>query len=86
MKIVYSGSFVKSADSLPNEIQEKLDALLVTLAEDPFHPTLHTKRLSGKLNNFYSFRIAKDWRVVFAFVEENTLRLAAVGHRKDIYR
>lgn len=65
MEIVYSSDFIKSAKSIPKPIQKKLAALLEILNENPFHPKLHTKPLVGPLRGFYSFRITRDWRVIF---------------------
>jgi len=86
MNVIYSHKFLEDASALPGQIQGKLDRLLATLAENPFHPLLHTKQLAGSLRQSYSFRITRDWRVIFHFDTEDTIRLVAVGHRKDIYR
>lgn len=86
MNVVYSKNFLKAVSLLPVQVQEKLDGLLATLAEEPFHASLHTKHLTGELQNSYSFRISRDWRVIFEFESKDAIRLVAVGHRKDIYR
>jgi addiction module RelE/StbE family toxin len=86
MNVVYSKNFLKAVSLLPVQIQEKLDGLLATLAEEPFHPLLHTKQLTGELRKSYSFRVTRDWRVIFEFETRDTIRLVTVGHRKDIYR
>ncbi|MBI2459523.1 MAG: type II toxin-antitoxin system RelE/ParE family toxin [Parcubacteria group bacterium] len=52
----------------------------------PFHPLLHAKRLSGKLAGLLSFRITRDWRVIFQFNDPETIQLLRVKHRKDVYR
>lgn len=61
----YHKNFLISAKQLPREYQEKLTHLLLLLEENPFHSLLHTKRLNGRLAGFLSFRIARDWRVIF---------------------
>ena len=85
MKVVYSKGFLKAVALLPERIQQKLDELIALLADDPFHPLLHTKRLSGSLSQFYAFRITREWRVIFSFELNETIRLVKVGHRKDVY-
>jgi len=65
--LVYHPNFLKSAHELPRAQQRKLASLLPVLQQNPFHPLLHTKRLSGSLVGFLSFRITRDWRVVFRF-------------------
>jgi addiction module RelE/StbE family toxin len=86
MRIVYSDAFLKSAAKLPLANQKKLDALLSLCAENPFHPSLHTKRLVGSLHGFLSFRVTRDWRVLFQFIDAETVQLLRVAHRKDVYR
>ncbi len=84
--VVYGKSFLRSARKLPSLQQKKLANLIFTLQKNPFHPSLHTKSLSGHLSGLYSFRITRDWRVIFQFVDTNTIKLLLVGHRKDIYQ
>ena len=86
MRISYEQSFLKRVAKLPPRQQKKLAELLPVLQSNPFHPTLHTKRLSHPLLGALSFRITRDWRVIFRFVDEETIQLVDAGHRKDIYR
>jgi len=84
--VVYGKAFLKSARKLPSHQQKKLADIIPTLQKNPFHPVLHTKPLSGPLSGLYSFRITRDWRVIFQFVNTDTIKLLLVGHRKDIYQ
>jgi len=86
ISIVYGKSFLRSARKLPTEQQKKLADLLVILTKNPFHPYLHTKPLTGELIGFYSFRITRDWRVIFQFFGSAEIKLVSLGHRKDIYK
>jgi len=86
MDIVYGKAFLKSVKKLPVRQQRKLAGLLELLCENPFHSLLHTKQLSGELVGFYFFRITREWRVIFQFVNIYKVKLVIVGHRKDIYR
>lgn len=86
MKIIYSKDFIKSAKSISRPLQRKLSILLELLKENPFHSKLHTKPLIGELRGFYSFRITRDWRVIFKFFDFETIFLIDVNHRKDIYK
>ena len=85
-QIIYGCYFLKSAKKLPKKQQEKLPELLETLKENPFHKLLHTKPLTGQLAGFYSFRITRDWRVIFQFMAADEIKLIEIGQRKDIYR
>lgn len=86
MQIKYSDKFFAQSRKLPKPIQSKLAMLLEFLAVNPFHPLLHTKKLSADLNQSYSFRITRDWRVIFIFEKNDEIKLVKVGNRKDIYR
>ena len=86
IRIVYHENFLRSASDLPSVVQEKLGKLIVYLQDNPYHTLLHTKRLSGSLVGFLSFRITRDWRVIFRFLDPVTIQLLRVKHRKDIYR
>ena len=86
MKVIYGGSFLKSARKLPSRQQKKLADLIPSLQKNPFNPLLHPKPLSGPLSGLYSFRITRDWRVIFQFLAPEIIKLIEVGHRKDIYK
>lgn len=84
--VIYGGQFLKSAQRLPLLQQKKLAKLISLLRENPFHPLLHTKPLTRELAGLYSFRITREWRVIFQFLESDYIRLLLVGHRRDIYK
>lgn len=84
--LVYNDEFLKSARKLPKFQKQKPAELLELFQSNPFHPKLHTKHLTGKLSGFYSFRITRDWRVIFKFLSIDTIQLIYVGHRKEIYK
>lgn len=86
MQIVYHSNFLKSAKKLPETQQEKLSYLIETLQDNPYHPSLYTKHLAENLAGLLSFRITRDWRVIFQFFDQNTIQLLRVKHRKNIYR
>ncbi|MBU4332505.1 type II toxin-antitoxin system YoeB family toxin [Patescibacteria group bacterium] len=86
VKLVYGKKFLKSAKKLPKEQREKLAELLEVFENNPFNPILHSKALARELIGFYSFRITRDWRVIFRFITAFEIQLIIAGHRKDIYR
>jgi addiction module RelE/StbE family toxin len=86
MMLVYGPEFKKSFLKLPQQCQEKLSRLLVVLAENMHSPLLHAKRLKGVMSGYQSFRITRDWRVIFILVDATLIHLVRVEHRKDAYR
>ena len=85
-EISHSKKFLKFSLKLSVQHQKHLALLLELLEENPFNPKLHTKLLSGKLAGFYSFRITREYRVMFRFAPNNIIELVDIAHRKDVYR
>ncbi|OHB17516.1 MAG: hypothetical protein A2734_01260 [Parcubacteria group bacterium RIFCSPHIGHO2_01_FULL_40_30] len=86
MIVAFSDDFIDSAEKLPSKFKVKLNKLIQILKENPFHPFLHTKHLSGKLSGLLSFRITRDWRGIFRFLEPDIIQLIQAADRKDIYK
>ena len=84
-KIVYDKDFLKDVGKLPIGEQEKLAELLERMAEDAFHPLLHTKSLSAPLQGMFAFRITRGYRVGFKFLTPDTIQLLAADRRDKIY-
>jgi len=86
MQIGYGRNFLSSVKRLPKNVQIKLDQLLSVVAVNPYDHRLHTKKLHGHFIGCLSFRITRDWRVMFQFTSPNHLILLTAQHRRDIYR
>ena len=48
-------------------LRDRIFQVLDRLAEDPFHPTLKTHKLSGQLKGLWACWVEYDCRIVFAF-------------------
>ena len=86
LEVVFHPQFRRSARGLPELQQHKLAVLIERLRDDPYDSLLHTKRLSAPLVGLFSFRITRDWRALFRFIDERTVQLTQVAHRSDVYR
>jgi addiction module RelE/StbE family toxin len=86
VRVYYSDTFLRRVRKLTEKQQVKLARLVVLLKENPYHPQLHIKSLSGDLSGIYSFRITRDYRVLFKFLSPDEIILVDVGDRKDIYK
>lgn len=86
VRVYYADNFLKCVKKLTEKQQAKLARLIVLLKENPYHPQLHTKSLSGEFAGIYSFRVTRDARVLFKFLSPDEIILIDVGNRKDIYR
>ena len=91
--LVWSAAFVrafKRAVRHQPELQEKVERTLKQLSEDPFHPTLHSHKLKGKLAGVWACTVDYDNRVLFEFVQnlesgEEEIFLLALGTHNEVY-
>ncbi len=84
--LVFGGRFLNSAKKLEEKLKLRLKKNLDSLSDNPFHLYLHTKPLTGELRGLYSFRLGRDFRVIFKFLDNKEIHLIDITHRKDIYR
>ena len=86
VEVRYSKNFLKGVKQLPVSQQKLLAKKLSLLQSDPFDSRLHSKQLSTPLQGIFSFRISREYRVLFRFADATTVVLIRAKHRKDIYR
>jgi mRNA-degrading endonuclease YafQ of YafQ-DinJ toxin-antitoxin module len=60
------------------------------LADDPFHPSLHSHKLKGSLAGVWACTVDYDNRIIFEFVEdpgsaEHAIHLLALGTHDEVY-
>jgi len=84
--ILYHQKFLKEFAKLPEGMRKKLLECERIFKLDPFHSLLHTKKLQGRLKDFYSFRVTREYRVIFQFVARQEALWLAVKHRSEIYQ
>ncbi len=85
MKITETEKFRKSLDSLQSNTRKKAKKQFKLFIQNLFHPSLHTEKLEPKNKNLWSFRIDKNYRVIFTFTDKETLLLLDIGPH-DIYK
>lgn len=82
---VASKKFVKNWSKLnpktKNETVEKIDILL----QNPYSLNLKTHKLTGKLNGFWSFSVSYHLRILFRFVQGDTVEFIDIGGH-EIYK
>jgi mRNA-degrading endonuclease YafQ of YafQ-DinJ toxin-antitoxin module len=88
MEVSFSSSFkrafkkrIKGNADLEARFWEKLEQFTI----DPFDPTLKTHKLSGKLNDFWSFTVDYDERVLFYFTEDGKTVFVDIGSHDQVY-
>ena len=54
-------------------------------SKEPFHPTLRTHKLIGKLGGLWAFSVAYDCRVIFRFLNGDEVLLIDIGGHEEVY-
>jgi mRNA-degrading endonuclease RelE of RelBE toxin-antitoxin system len=71
-------SFQKLFEALPIDIQELANKNYNLLKANPFHPSLHFKKV-GNRNQFWSVRVGESYRALGLEVEENVIAWFWIG-------
>lgn len=58
---------------------------LTQFTENPFHPSLKTHNLCGKLKEYWAFSITYEYRLVFKFISEKKALLIDIGTHDEVY-
>lgn len=81
-KINIKNSVWKDVKKIDKKISEKIfDEIENKLSHNPINIS---KELKGHLKGCYSYRIG-DYRVLFWEIDENTILISRIAHRKEVY-
>ena len=86
MVIHYSSHFIKQFKSLPKKIQTLAVEQEAIFKEDSQDPRLHCKALKGRLKGIYSFRVTRNYRILFTWQTAKDVIFHEIGDRKWIYK
>ncbi|MFQ4135432.1 type II toxin-antitoxin system YafQ family toxin [Nodosilinea sp. PGN35] len=67
------------------ELEARFWQKLEQFTADPFHPSLKTHKLSGKLKDLWSFSVDYDARVIFYFTEDDKAVFIDIGSHDEVY-
>ncbi|MBE9037691.1 type II toxin-antitoxin system YafQ family toxin [aff. Roholtiella sp. LEGE 12411] len=88
MEVSFSSSFrrafkkrIKGNVDLETRFWQKVEQFVI----DPFDQSLKTHKLSGKLNEFWSFKVDYDERVLFYFTESGNVVFVDIGNHDEVY-
>lgn len=84
MNIYYSSHFKKAIKKYRHK-KSLIAKKLAIFEEDPFHKSLKTHKLSGKLSRCWSFSIDYHIRVLFEFIDKHTVDFVDIGTH-EIYQ
>lgn len=83
-EVYYTRGFDKARQKLPRRVIERFAEKRKIFIKNPFHPSLNTHKLRGKLKDYYSFSVDYNHRV-FKFISKNKVLFVNIGTH-DIYK
>ena len=85
MTILYADEFRKLFKKLPFDVQSIYYGQESIFKNNWRDSKLHLKKLVNHQFSF-SFRVTRNYRVLFSFIHKDTVLFATIGHRKNIYK
>ncbi len=82
-KLKYTKEFEKNLKALTNQEQKLVANKLKIFIQNPFHPSLRTKKIQG-LNNVFEMSVNMDIRILWKYENGIIILLLDVGHHKNI--
>lgn len=85
MKVYPSKRFQQSFKKLPTNIQQLAIEKDKAFRLNPYSSQLKTHKLKGKLSKFWSYSVKYNYRVVFEFVDKDSVIYHDIGTH-EIYK
>ncbi|MBE6813649.1 MAG: type II toxin-antitoxin system mRNA interferase toxin, RelE/StbE family [Ruminococcaceae bacterium] len=82
-KLKYTKEFEKNLKSLTKNEQKMVFNKLKLLVQDPFYPSLRTKKVQG-LGDVFEMSVNMDIRILWKYEDDVIILLLDVGHHKQI--
>jgi len=82
--IDYASNFLKAFKKLPEKIRDLARQKELLFRANPFHQSLKTHKLKGELNNYWSYSVNFQHRVLFRFIDDHSVLYYDIGTH-DIY-
>lgn len=82
-RLKYTKAFERDLKALSSSEKKAVAQKLKLLAENPFYPSLRTKKVQG-LPNVFELSVNMDIRILWKYENDMIILLIDVGHHKDI--
>lgn len=79
LQITFTDRFQKHYKDLTEIEKKQFKNKLAIFSENPFHPSLRTKRIQGT-SDLFEFSVSMDIRVIWFYEGEALVALVDIGH------
>ena len=85
INVIYTKSFYKSLKKRDKFVQEKARKRIRLFREDPFNVLLDNHKLKGEYEGASSINVTGNFRIIFKYINENSVVLADIGTHPELY-
>lgn len=85
LKADYHKDFKKDYRKLAKAMQERFKDKFMLFLKNPQDPTLQDHALKGLLKGKRAFSVTGDVRVIYRFIDKDTLILLRIGTHNQVY-
>ncbi len=88
IKVAFSSAFKRALKQFLKKHPQKqmlISNSIDLFITDPYHPSLETHKLKGKLSGYFAFSIEYDLRIIFFFASPNEVVFANIGSHDEVY-
>jgi len=85
LKVHSTSEFEKSFRKLPTRIQDLAEKKDNWFRQDAFNPRLHTHKLRGELEGYWSYYVNRKYRILFRFLNGDEVVYYDIGTH-EIYK
>lgn len=85
INVITTKDYNKSFKKKDRFIQHKALERIRLFREDPFNVLLNNHSLAGEYENWRSFSVTGDYRILFYYINENTVVFSDIGTHSELY-
>ena len=85
MKVLFSKSFIKRYEKMPQKLQRQVKRRVALLVDDSRHRTLNLHTVYYRGDAFISMNVTGDCRALFLWESEDRVRFYRVGTHSQLY-
>jgi mRNA-degrading endonuclease RelE of RelBE toxin-antitoxin system len=85
MTVIETDDFIRARGKLPTQAQRLYTTQRARFETNLRDPRLHVKKLHG-LDDVYSFRVTRNYRVLFYFHTDDAVVFFTISARKNVYK
>ena len=67
------------------DLQDTFNEIIQILMMNPYHNKLKTHKLTAKLKGLWASSITYEYRIIFEFINENSILLHTIGKHDEVY-